>query len=252
MKNFGKIKNTFNEILAESLLKKDKEKNKLFKQYVKLIKENKILKAQFLVYNNIENKIEENEQKVYQFIQENINFLKQFKKKDILEANEKLSKLIKISDDKGIDLHENITNLIFTEKTPSSIDSIIESQSKIVDYIKNNKKKEITESHNIPNSLLATLTVDRFNEKYVDLTESDKVAFKTILNGTEEDKKNLKEQTIRECINLIDSKLNESDVEIKDKLLKAKDKLLNDRTFTEGDFINSISKLIELKNNLTN
>lgn len=259
MKNFGKIKNTFNEILVESLLKKDRTKKELFKQYFKLIKENKILKAQFLVYNNIENKIEENEQKAYQFIQENIEFLKQFKKKDIQEANEKLAKSIVL--EQGINhlytnesLHENITKLIFTDKTPKNIDTIIESQSQIVDYIKNNKKKELTEniSKDIPNSMLSKLLVDIFNERYIDLSEDDKKIFKTVLDGTEESKKDLHENTIKECIILIDNKLNESDLEVKEKLLKAKDKLLNMKgNFINEDFINNISKLIELKKDLS-
>lgn len=362
MKNFGKIKNTFHEILAESLLNKDNKKKSLFKQYLKLIKENKILKTQYLVYENIESKVEDNESKAFQYIQENIELLKQFKKEDILEANEKLIKLIKedkypqvtpfitprkinvgdkiqvginsgvdsgnigivvnprevktdgtgkpmeilgtykpidwsreivyrdlngrlqsmfknrvtiipndiwekiISDKENIwdnfkrkesnnsnSLYESITNLIFTNKTAKNIDSIIECQSQIVDYIKNNKKKEVVTENKelLPNSLLAKLTTDRFNEKYADLDESDKQLFKTILEGTEESKKELQENTIKECITLIDNQLKESDLEVKEKLLKAKDKLLNMKgTFVNENFLSEISKLTELKKDL--
>lgn len=363
MKNFGQIKNTFNEILAESILKKDKDKKDLFKQYIKLIRENKILRTQFLVYTNIESKIEENENKAYQFIQENIELLKKFKKKDIIEVNEKLNKLLiewkhpladvlegadqiskeeyeahmkkvnpsgkkgvnralkehqygnidhwfdtlpytqraiiigEPTNDKniittkwnqlspenklkavemartkpewkkieqqilnneksaggGYSLHENITKLIFTDKTPKNIDSIVESQSQIVDYIKNNKKREITENYQeIPNSLLTSLSVDRFNEKYNDLNEEEKKLFKTVLEGTEESRKELQENIIKECIELVDNQYGESDLEVKEKLLKAKNKLLNMKgNFVSEEFTNNIGKLIDLKKDLS-
>ena len=58
MKNFGKIKNTYNTILVESIITKDGNKKKEFSKYVKTLKENKALEIQFFIYNNIENKIE--------------------------------------------------------------------------------------------------------------------------------------------------------------------------------------------------
>lgn len=364
MKNFGEIKNIFNTLLAESLVKKDKNKQKLFHSYLKLIKENEILKTQFLVYDNIENKIEGNENKIYQYIKENIELLKKFKKKDILEANEKLVKLLnedkypqvtpfisprkvnvgdKIqvminsgvqsgdigvvvnsrevkTDGRGVPteimgsykpidwgkqivyrnldgqlesmfknrvtiipndiwekiindkeniwknfkkqespnpLNENITKLIFTDKTPKNIDTIIESQSQIVDYIKNNKKKEVIIKENkesTPNSILSKLMVDRFNEKYNEqLSESEKELFKTLLNGTEDTKKDLQNKTITECLDLVNDKLKHDDItiEIKDKLLKTKDKLLTlKESFIIEDFNNNITKLNDLKGDL--
>ena len=54
MQNFGKIKNAFSEILAEGIASNDVAKKKLFKQYVKTLRESDILKTQFLVYENIE------------------------------------------------------------------------------------------------------------------------------------------------------------------------------------------------------
>ena len=62
MQNFGKIKNHFNSLLVEAIATKDEKKKKLFKEYVKAIKNDEILKAQFLIYNNIEDKSE-----IYEF-----------------------------------------------------------------------------------------------------------------------------------------------------------------------------------------
>jgi hypothetical protein len=49
MQNFGKIKNIFNNILIEGIVKKDDNSKKLFKRYIKTIKESEILKNQFLI-----------------------------------------------------------------------------------------------------------------------------------------------------------------------------------------------------------
>jgi len=54
MKNFGKIKNVFNELVSEGIATKDVASLDLFKKYVKTVKENEILKTQFLVISNID------------------------------------------------------------------------------------------------------------------------------------------------------------------------------------------------------
>ena len=42
VKNFGKIKDNFNNILAENIIIKDNGKNNVFKTYLKTIKQNYI------------------------------------------------------------------------------------------------------------------------------------------------------------------------------------------------------------------
>lgn len=81
MQNFGKIKNIFNEILAEGVASNSNTSKPLFKTYMKTLKENEILKTQFLVFDNIENKIEENEFKATEFVKANIELLKKIQQK---------------------------------------------------------------------------------------------------------------------------------------------------------------------------
>jgi hypothetical protein len=256
MQNFGKIKNAFNGILVENMVLKNDANKLLFQKYIQTIKENKVLKTQFLVYDNIENKIEENEFKATQFVQANIDLLNKFTKKEIHEANANLARPIlfeqgesKYSKDK---LHEDITKLIFTEKTPKTLDSILEATARIVDYIKSNKKLELTEAINLPSSMLTTMMVDKYNEKYSSLDESEKQILKVLIDSTAEQKKIVYSKTIRECIDLINEKLKGSDLDAKDKLLRVKDKLLNDKLEINEDFEKNISKLIELKDSLNN
>ena len=84
------------------------------------------------------------------------------------------------------------------------------------------------------------------------IDECDKEILRTLINSTEEEKKNLYSKTIRECIELINEKLSTSDLDTKDRLLRVKDKLLNDKQEINEDFTNQLFKLIELRDNLNN
>ena len=90
MQNFGKIKNAFNDIFAESITDKNVEKRKVVKRFIKAISESKILKAQFLIYNNIEARVDENQFSANLFVTENINLLNKFSKDEIMTENNKL------------------------------------------------------------------------------------------------------------------------------------------------------------------
>jgi hypothetical protein len=254
MQNFGKIKNAFNGLLVESFVG-DKESNKnLFKTYIKTIRENEALKTQFLVYNNIENKIEENEFKANLFLQENIALLNKFSKKELLEANQKLAKAISIEDEtyEKQELHENLSELIFLKKSSKNIDAIVEATSKIIIHMKNNKLKLVKEAIELPNSMLSTIMVEKYNERYSTLDESEKEILKVLIESTDEQKHEVYKKTLKECVELINENLKEADLDAKDKLLQVKEKLLNDTIEVNENFFKNISKLVDLKSSLKN
>lgn len=258
MQNFGKIKNVFNNLLVEGIAKKDDSAKKLFKKYIKTIKESKILKTQFLVYNNIENKIDEDVISTNIFVSENIKLLEKFNKADILKENKKLVDLLnvyksRLSEDyelKG--LHESISDLIFTTRTPKNIDKITEDIKNVGKYILINKSKEVNESIDLPVSVLTKMMVDKYNEKYSDLDESDRKVLKVLIGSNLEEKKKLYSNIVKECIELIDGLSANIDNESKEKLLKVKIKLLEEKETIDDNIVNEISKVIELKNNLKN
>lgn len=253
MQNFGKITNAFNGVLAEGLVTKDANSKQMFKKYIKTIKENEALKTQFLVYNNIENKVETNEFKANLFLQENIALLNKFSKEDLMEANKKLAEPILSEGETSYPnqkLHEDIATLIFTEKNAKTIDVIVEATANIIEYMKNNKVKEVKEAIELPNSMLSTIMVEKYNEKYANLDESEKEILRTLIDSDDEKKKEVYSSTIRECIDLINEKLKESSLEAKDKLLRVKDKLLNDKQEINEDYVKNITKLVELRSSL--
>lgn len=252
MQNFGKLKDAFNGILVEGVVTNDTNKKNIFSKYVKTIKENKILRTQFLIYNNIETKIEENEFKANLFLQENINLLNKFNKKEIFEANKKISKLIpdlKIGDEVN-PLYENISTLIFTERNSETIDTIVEATTNIIKYILENKPREIQETIELPNSMLTSIMVEKYNDKYSEIDESEAKIIKSLIDSDDVTKRKVYTETVRECIDLINEKLVDSSLETKDRLLKVKDKLLNDTLEINEDYYSNISKLVDLKDGL--
>ena len=255
MQNFGKIKNAFNDILAENISVSNKESKDLFKKYLKMLKEDKMLKTQFLVVSNIENKVESDREKATQFVKENIELFSSFDKNKLLESNKKLFNLLNSKFNENLDynnkdLHENISKLIFTKRTPNNIDVIVEATSSIVDYILSNKIKVINEAIQLPSSMISTIMVEKYNEKYADLTEDEKKVIKVLLNSNDEQKREFYSDTLKECIELVNENLKNCSLETKEKLLIVKEKLLNDKSSVDENFGKNITKLINLKSDL--
>lgn len=262
--NFGQIKTVYNGVLAESISSGDKKRKDIFKGYIKVLKENEALKTQFYVFNNIENKIESDKDKAIEFVKENISLMKKFSKKEITEATKKIAleliwekkDLYSVSDDIK-ELHENISFLINTDKNGKTIDSIIEATHKVADYIVNNKKPEPVveglEDIVISTKELGNLMASKFNEKYADLSESEKAIFKTILESTDEGREELYSTSIKECLELVTKKLGTDDIrgnsDLRESLLNLKENLLT-RKYVKESFETDIIKVLELKSNL--
>jgi hypothetical protein len=254
MHNFGRIKNTFNDLLAEGIIKKDDQSKKLFKKYIRTIRESEILKTQFLIYNNIENKCDDDFSSATIFVSENIKLMEKYPKSAILNENKKLIDLIKDDNWNGVyglsDLHESINNLILSKKSAKNIDKITENIKSVAKFIVSNQPMVIHEDVDLPISVLTNVMVNKYNSKYSDINESDKEILKKIIHSNMDEKKSLYADVVNECIVMVDSLINDIDDESKDKLLLVKSKLKEDIELTDDNFITNISRLIELKNNL--
>lgn len=257
MRNFGRIKNIFNDIFIESVLRKDKKKRDIFKKYINAIKENKILRAQYSLYTNIENKVESNEFRASEYIKENISLMSVYSIKEIESANAMLLKLAgKIKESKLTEnynlseLHESICSLVTTKKNLTTIDTRLDSTTGLVKYIQENKSNsEVVRPTPMHSGILTKLIVDKFNEKYSDITESEKKILKAIFESNLEAKQSIFIDTKNECISLVDSLINESDEDTKNKLVKVKDKVLA-MEYVEESFVNDIERIINLTSDL--
>lgn len=254
MKNFGNIKDTFKQLMVESIINKDDKGKKLFNKFLKTISENKTLKEQYLIYSNLQNKKFDDSSEAKEYIKENISLLKSLNKKHVESGNEYFSKLLKgvtlVKENES--LYKDINFLVDNNKTASNIDEIQKSINNISKRMleKDVEETVVRESVGLPPSMLANILVTKFNTKYSEINETEKEIIKTVLNGNKTEKKSLFESIKRECINNIDNKLNESsDIEIKDKLLKVKDKLLT-TNFDYENFNSQISKIYNLKESI--
>ena len=254
MNNFGNIKDTFKNLVIESVIKKNDKGKKLFSKFLKTIKENETLKNQYLIYSNLQNTKFDDSVEAREFVKENISLLKKLNKEHITKGNDFFIKLLKGNEiiKENDSFYKDILFLVESEITPFNVKKVNESTNNIVRLMLEKEEVEevVTESIDLPPSVLTKLAVNKFNSKYSDITETEKEIIKTVLNGSNENKEETFNKLKRECIDTIDNKLNEnSDLDLKDKLLKVKDKLLN-TNFSLDNFNTDISKIYDLNESI--
>lgn len=257
MYNFGKIKETYNKLYLDSFSTKDSKKKKIFEYYISKLKESKILNEEFSCYNTLQNASFENEMDSQIFIEESVNIIKSLNKDELNKIHKDLFDKLKEngyslveSSNEIISLFEDILNLERKHKNLNKItESIIKLRKTLVK--EGFEEKDVEKTVVLPTNLLSNLMVNKFNSKYSELDESTKNIIKVSLSGSEEDRSKLFNSTLKECVEMVNNKLKESisDLELKDKLLQTKERLL-DMSFEKETYIEDLTKLVELKTNL--
>ena len=261
--DFGTLKNKFTQILIESHIKGDEKGKKLYKQFLKIIKENETLRSNFIVYKNIENKVSKSEIEANEYLKENLSLLEKYrdtrgkKVKSIQESNNQLLSLLKKHGhkltDKPSELHESLHKLTTSEKNVSNINELHESFEKVKTWLitpKNTKTRGVEKPVDA-NKFLDVVT-KKYNEKYSNISEEEKKVIKTILSTDENEKESLLKNMVKESIVLINNSLKQfgDNIEIKSKLLEAKDVVYN-LEYNKNTFKEDILKIYELKTNLS-
>jgi len=261
--DFGTIKNKFAQILIESHINGDEKGKKLYKEFLKIIKENETLSSNFIVYKNIESKVSKSEIEANEYLKENLSLLEKYrdargkKVKSIQESNNQLLSLLKKHGykltEKPSELHESLHKLITFEKDVTNINELHESFEKVKTWLTTPKNIEnrLVEKPVNANKFL-NIVVEKYNEKYSTISEEEKKVIKVILSENEEEKKSLLENLCNNVINLINESLNNfnSNLEIKVKLLETKD-VIRDMKYHKDSFKEDILKIYDLKNNLS-
>lgn len=258
MQNFGQINETFKNILVDSIITKNTKGKKIFKAYVKALKENSILKTQYEVYQKLETKVNvaDEPERSDMFVDECITMLQKIGRESIVETNKILANYLnkngyKIYTDEYDfkSLHEHIANVAFLERNVKNVNTIIESKLFIKKY---SNVVQINESKNIEpysNKMLLPLMKNKFNEKYANLTELEKKVIKLSISGTDDEKKTLFSNTIIECVDLVNEQLKECSIDQKNTLLQVKDKLLR-YNFNSDNFASEMAEMNYLKTTL--
>lgn len=256
--NLGKLNTIFLQN-AHNLFKIDN--GRLLKEYVSMIKNDKNLLKEFLVYEYVENTIVGENLK--ECISESINYLNDVNKKTLKVLNDKVAnfmienKIEQLEEIKNEKLYEDIHALIFSPKSLKTINERIEKLNSIVEQIKEIKgnSNEIKNNFEITENSDAfyKFTIDKFNKKYADkLNENELRIFKTITSPKNDmEMATLFEQEKKECLALTNEFLNEDiDQSTREKLLNVKEKLLEQK-FNKETYTEDILSFVDLKQTLT-
>lgn len=244
MEKFGVIKDKLINVLLEEYETKNKRG---IQKTFSLLNQNKDFKELYLFYEEIEEKVIEDENEAKLYLEEVLNILKT-KSSKINEYMKPLSKKLKKVVVKKNQLYDDIDTLI-EENTLSNITEKISAKKRILEHLM--KPKVIEESLDLdftPNeALLRTILTNNFNSKFEnELNESEKEEFKVIVGM---DLENLKENFLslkEDVLNTVGNLLTESeDNDLKSKLDEVKNEV-DGLTITRMNYV----KLKTLKNNL--
>jgi hypothetical protein len=254
MHNFGKIKHNICEVASEGIVEKDAKKVKVLKEYFKLIKSNKVLRAEAKIYKNLETMCNENESVAMEYIKENIALISKYGLDALRKEHVKLEVLLEgfdiIDDYEGKELHENIHHLITTKKNFKNVHQIVESLKAVKDHILSNKPKEKTMNEDyIPTSVLSQMLTEKLNKKYKDMSEAEKKVARVILENNSDKQeaafKEVKSETLQRLNTLLEE--NKNDLDVKAKMLDVKERLL-EMNYNAETFVSDAMKVINLKN----
>lgn len=252
--NFGIIKATFTNYLNESENLFAKE---LFTNFMKLIKEEAVLQAQFQVYKNLEDKHIVNENLAIKYIDENLNVIKKWPHAVLDRHNAVLAKICeglkpKVSEKKKT-LYENIQTLIDQTLNTTDVDQLHESYSYVLNHIKTNEPKNLVietanEFTHVPQDFLIKKAIEKFNNKYNGLNEAEKELFLTIISENTDAKNayfvNLKSSTTHKLKSLL------GENEVVDKNINEAISKIEKMKFNEETFSTDVLSLKELKESL--
>jgi hypothetical protein len=268
-------------IVKTSLLSNLNEATSI-KQFIAILKESTYLKLENSIFDNIEKKHIPNEDLAIKYIDENVNLLKNAGcTKEIFEAEHK--KFLPIMEGVNLnstskELYEQIHILLYESlsgKKPTNVNKLHDAFSYVLEHLKTNKKKQISESSNIPNipneiehkEYIVKLAIKEFNERYLNLLSEDEIiVFKSLINENVDLRKEsfitLKESTLS-AVNKLKSELESQDTtnisleEKKDILhfigqLNESIKNIQNLQFEESTFKTKILDIVALKKDLSN
>jgi hypothetical protein len=251
MKNFAKLKDSlYTEVL--NCLKEDRTKaKKLIGGYTSILKNNATLQEALHIHNNLEKGTFKNEDVKHGFIIENLNAIRRLDKEELRLGLEELDNFLKgnqiqYSTDLNV-LSEKISNLMLNiNKVDKSVENNLAIEY-IIETVSNRKPSENNRKP-ISHKLFKEAATKNYNEKFADLSETEKKIVKSFFTGNKEKITEQYNTLTYEIKSVIDSKITATDdKDIKIKFYEVKDRLT---TVPEDITLEHFKKLLELKENL--
>lgn len=234
----------FNNALIE-------ESKQVTNDFFTVVKSSPILQLEFRVFNNLETKHVENDLSATRYIDNNIKLFEVYTLFEIAKEHEKLKPFLTEDveiDNNKVKLYIAIDNLIkesLSNYDDIDVDNIHESFEVVLTHIKT-QKKNLLENVDVINDDVVEIAVDKFNEKYDSLNESDKNLLQVLIKSTPEEKQELLETYKNENLAILEG-INKSNY--KDSVTKAIQKI-KEMVFNSEKVDDDIISLHELKKEL--
>jgi len=232
----------------------NEESQELTTKFLNIVKNSPILRLEFEVFNNLENKHIENELIASRYIDSNIKLFEIYTIKEIDDEREKLNTFLneepKIIDNNKILLFNAIDTLIkesLNDYDKIDVNNIHEAFSFVLNHIKESKENSLNENIDIDlndlNEEVIEIAVDKFNEKYGSMNEDDRNLFQNLIELNDNEKQELLENYKNENLQLLES-INKDG--IKDNIAKAMQKI-KEMKYNKTKIDDDIISLYELK-----
>lgn len=248
MKNFGILKETITNIIAERHQNGGIKNDANVKKFFKLVKENKIIRTQYKCYSNIEKHITESAAIDIITLNGNIDLLRSISSK-VEEANKKLMSTFNLTEDDMVSeskIGDAITNLVFLEENLVNLDTLTESKKTILESFNKTIKEPKSDLPKVDQTKLMEVAMNKFKEKYGEnLTENQMLMVKATISEKKHYKVEVLERLVKKSIIEINEGLKTDDISVKEKLLAVKERLL-EMTYNEDTYIEDLNKVVDL------
>lgn len=218
--NFGAIRDSIARYSVKTLVSEGKEVN-LMDIFASKIKENPLLKLQFVTFRNIEQSGSfEKERLAERFIQQSFKVFNNIKFKDLINENRDIRiELLQNShvepSEKNYKLYESIHTLIESNCSGSNVDVLKENEAYefLVGYLTSKKLNEGSEKE-IPNFKnwrhITKFALNNFEKRYSHLRENEQELIKVLISEEQIKNKFLKDirSQIKDKINTVINTLN--------------------------------------------
>jgi hypothetical protein len=194
----------FNNTLIE-------ESKKLTTDFFDVVKSSPILQLEFKVFDNLENKTIENELIATRYIDNNIKLFEVYTIAEIDAERAKLNEFIQegSAESEKASLYNAIDTLItesLNDYDKIDVDAVHESFNFVLNHIKTPKTQTLTENIESAavNEDVIEIAINKFNEKYESLNESDKNLLKTLIKSNSKEKQELLETYKTDCLTILE------------------------------------------------
>lgn len=225
---------------------------KALKEFVNLIKNNKVLNEEFRYYSLYAD-LNVNGDNMGEYVNEAVSYAPTIDKKTLKLENQKLidalrkseiDEMIEISDE-DMRLYESIETTIIAKSSPKSINEMIEAKSAIGDYLKG--KPQINEKKSVTYKDYENAVADAVKEINENMSE-DEYALIQEMSKPDCDKKMVFEIHKSDLLKKISHAMNlEENNDAKTRLSKLYVQI-NEQTYNESSVLLDVAKFINVKN----